>query len=54
MFCEQKVDLVVGKEKHVVSEQQLSVNRGNGKIDMVSLIDGLSLSCLCVVVSTAT
>lgn len=44
VFCEQKVNLVIGKEKHVVSElpQLLSVNRGNGKIDTVTLIDGLS------------
>lgn len=43
------MNLVIGKEKHVVSElpQQLSVNRGNGKIDMVSLIDGLHSARAC-------
>lgn len=41
--------MVIGKEKHVVSElpQQLSVNRGNGKIDMVALIDGLYSARVC-------
>lgn len=49
-----RVDLVAGKEKHVVSElpQGLSVNRGNGKIDMVALIDGLDSAY--VLVATAT
>lgn len=57
-FCEVKVNFVFGKEKHVVREvpQQLSVNRGNGKIDMVALIDGLysACVCLCLCILTAT
>lgn len=48
-FAEQKVSAVIGKEKHVVSEipQQLSVKRGNGKIDMFGLIDGLNNTGVC-------
>ncbi len=61
MSSEQKDNLLIGKEKHVVNElfQHICVERGNGKIDMVGLIDGLHLYtacvfCLCVSLSCQT